>query len=238
MTELVGKGLVTLERARLLDSRFGSAELPETLDDATKLTLYLGRDERTGDRPSFLATVDHLHGSGLAGATVLLGVDGMAHRERRRARFFSRNRGVPLMVVSVGTGEAIRSALGGLDGILDDPIATLERVQVCKRDGRLLAEPRELPVQDESGLGVWQRLTVFASEQAHHDGRPLSGEVVRRLRAEGAGGATSVRGIWGFSGDHPPHGDRLFRVRRQIPVVTSIIDTPDRISRWFEVVDR
>ncbi len=238
VTELVGDGLVTLERARLLDSSLDSVAFPEELDEATKLTIYLGRDEPVGDRPGFLATVEHLHASGLAGATVLLGVDGMAHRERRRARFFSRNRSVPLMIVSVGTGETIRSGLRGLEGILAQPVVTLERVRVCKRDGRLLAEPRRLPTEDESGLGVWQRLMVFASEQAHHDGRPLSGEIVRRLRAEGASGATSVRGIWGFSGDHPPHGDRLFRVRRRIPVVTSIVDTPERIGRWFSIVDR
>jgi PII-like signaling protein len=46
-----------------------------------------------------------------------------------------------------------------------------------------------------------------------------------------------VRGVWGFSGDHRPHGDRLFHVRRRVPVVTSLVDTPERIERWFRIVD-
>jgi PII-like signaling protein len=235
--ELVTGGLVTLERARLLHDGLGQVELPEELHEATKLTLYLGRDERIDGSPAFLGVVDRLRAAGLAGATVLLGIDGMAHRERRRARFFSRNERVPLMVVSIGRGDAIARALPVLDGLLKDPIATLERVRLCKRDGTLLAQPRHLAERDDAGLGVWQKLMVYAGEQARHDGRPLHVELVRALREAGATGATSLRGVWGFSGDHAPHGDRLFHVRRRVPVVTSIVDTPERIARWFRVVD-
>jgi len=237
VAELVGGGLVTLERARLLHHDLDAIQLPEDLHEATKLTIYLGRDERIRGRPAFLHVVDQLRDHGLAGATVLLGVDGMAHRQRRRARFFSRNEDVPVMVVSVGAGAAIAGALPVLDGLLVDPTATLERVRVCKRDGDLVAEPLSLPDRDDAGLGVWQKLMVYAGEQARHEGSPLYVELIRRLREEGASGATSLRGIWGFSGDHAPHGDRILGVRRRVPVVTTIVDTPERIRRWFQVVD-
>jgi PII-like signaling protein len=237
VTQAVGDGLVTLERARLLHGALDAVELPEDLHEATKLTIYLGRDERIGGRAAHVEVVDHLRASGLSGATVLLGVDGMAHRQRRRATFFARNQSVPLMILSVGRGETIAHALPGLGALLEDPIVTLERIRVCKRDGELLAEPRHMPEQDESGLGIWQKLTVFAGEQAEHDGRPLHVDLVRRLREANASGATSLRGIWGFSGDHAPHGDRLFRVRRDVPVVTTIVDSPAEIQRWFRIVD-
>jgi len=237
VTALVGEGLVTLERARLLSGELDKVELPAELAEATKLTVYLGRDERVGARRAYLAVIDHLRSCGLAGATVLLGVDGLAHGRRERARFFSRNDAVPLMIVSVGGGGAVRTALQGFETLLVEPIVTVERVRVCKRDGRLLADPRQLPVADEHGLGVWQKLMVYSSEQARHAGRPLYIHLIRRLREEGASGATSLRGIWGYSGDHPPHGDRLFRLRRHVPVVTTIVDTPDAIRRWFRIVD-
>ena len=237
VTELVAGGLVTLERARLLHDGLESVELPTELHEATKLTIYLGRDERVGGRPAFAAVVDHLHQRGLAGATVLLGLDGMAHRRRQRARFFSRNEAVPLMIVSVGAGQTIASALPELDEMLSDPIVTLERVRICKRDGSLLAEPVHLPESDDAGLGVWQKLMVYAGEQARHDGHPLYIQLIRRLREEGASGATSLRGIWGFSGDHPPHGDTLFSVRRRVPVLTTIVDRPEAAQRWFKIID-
>jgi len=236
-TALVGGGLVTLERARLLSDHVAVGELPEELNEATKVSIVLGRDERIGERPAFLTVVDRLRAAGLSGASVLLGVDGTVHGRRRRARFFSRNAGVPLLVVGVGSGAAVIDGLAALDGLLADPLLTLERVRVCKRDGRRLAEPRHLPDSDPSGLGVWQKLTVHAVEDSRHGGHPLYVELIRRLREEGASGATSVRGMWGFSGDHPPHGDRLLSIRRRVPVVTTIVDRPDEIQRWFRVVD-
>jgi PII-like signaling protein len=62
-------------------------------------------------------------------------------------------------------------------------------------------------------------------------------EIIGRLRQSEAGGATSLRGIWGFHGDHAPHGDRFFQVRRHVPVVTITIDTPERTAESFEIID-
>lgn len=235
--ELVVGGLITLERARLLRGELGPAALPEADHEETKLTLYLGRDERVSGRPAYLAVVDHLRRHGLSGATVLLGVDGITRRRRQRARFFSQNAAVPLMLISVGSGAAVAASLEGLGQLVADPIATLERVRVCKRDGRLYAEPQHVPPGDGAGRGMWQKLMVYAAERDLHDGLPLHLQLIRRLHAERASGATVLRGVWGFSGDHPPHGDRLLALRRQVPVVTTIVDAPDQIRRWFGIVD-
>jgi PII-like signaling protein len=172
----------------------------------------------------------------VAGATVLLGVDGTVHGERRRARFFGRNADVPLMIIAVGDGDRIERALPELGALLERPLATLERVRVCRRDGQALAQPRELPGSDASGLPLWQKLMVYSSEQARHDGRPLHVELVRRLREAGAAGATCLRGIWGYHGDHPPHGDRLLSLRRHVPITTVVVDEPAATRRWFEIV--
>jgi PII-like signaling protein len=237
VSHLLTGGLITLERARLLSGEPAPATLPDELHEATKLTIYLGRDERADGRPAYYEVVDRLRRVGLDGATVLFGVDGTVHGRRERARFFARNAAVPLMVISVGAGDAVLAALDALRGVLSDRIATLERVRVCKRDGVLLAEPRHLPEQDDAGLGIWQKLMVYAGEQARHGGHPLYIELIRRLREQGAGGATALRGVWGFSGDHPPHGDRLLALHRRVPVLTTLVDTPERIQRWFRVVD-
>jgi PII-like signaling protein len=201
------------------------------------LPVYLGRQERAGGRPAFLAVVDLLRRHHIAGATVLLGVDGTMLGFRRRARFFGRNANVPLMVIAVGAGETIAAALPGLGALLERPLLTLERVRVCKRDGARLAEPQQLPDTDPGGLGIWQKLMVHAEGAAQHDGRALYVQLVRRLREAGAAGATALRGVWGYAGDHDPHGDRLLALRRQVPTVTVIVDTPARIRRWFELVD-
>lgn len=237
VTRLPFSGLVTLERARMLTGRIGRVELAPELYEAAKLTLYVGRQERVGRMPAHEAVVELLHRRGVAGATVLLGIDGTVHGERRRATFFGANAEVPLMVVAVGDGHRIAGLVPELGALLARPLMTLERIQVCKRDGVTLAEPRALASTDPTGLGVWQKLMVYAGEQARHDGRPLHHELIRALRGAGATGATSLRGIWGYHGDHKPHGDSFWQLRRRVPVLTVIVDTPDRIRRWFAIVD-
>jgi PII-like signaling protein len=230
-------GLVTLERARLLAGELAAASLPDGRPDATKLTIYLGRQERVYRVPAFAAVCDLLHRRGVAGATALLGVDGTARGRRERARFFSRNAAVPMMVIAVGDGDRIGRVLPELGGLLRDPLVTVERVRVCKRDGELLAAPRALPGVDEHGLALWQKIMVFTSEAALQGGQPLHRALVRALRSAGISGATTMRGVWGFHGDHPPHGDRLLQLGRHVPTVTVVIDTPDRIAAAFRVID-
>jgi PII-like signaling protein len=231
------RGLITLERARLLSGELGPMQLPEQLGEATKLTVYVGRQERVARIPTFIAVCDLLHRHGVSGATVLLGVDGTRHGRRTRAKFFARNADVPLMIIAVGPGETIAGVLPELNGLLSDPLVTLERVRVCKRDGELLARPHGLPGTDEHGLAMWQKLMVYTSQSATHEGRPLSLEIVRRLRLSQAAGATSLRGIWGFHGDHAPHGDKLLQLRRHVPVTTITVDTPERTAEAFEIID-
>jgi PII-like signaling protein len=237
VNELKFDGLVTLERACMV------TELIEPLDpvydpeEAVKVTVYVGRHQRIDDKLAYESVIDLLKQGGVAGGTVLLGVDGTRHGVRHRARFFAANRHVPLMVVAIGESRRIEDLLPELGRQLRRPLLTLERVQICKRDGRRLAEPDHLPDTDASGLGVWQKLMIYAGEQARTGGRPLHHQVIRALRKAGSAGATSLRGIWGFHGDHAPHGDSFWQLRRRVPVVTVIVDTPARTRRWFEVID-
>src|ERR1700744_4489444 len=97
------RGLVTLERARMLHGAIAELELPGELHEAVKLTIYVGRKERVDGVPAYVALCDLMHRRGLAGATFLLGVDGVTRGQRQRARFFGRNADVPMMVIAVGS---------------------------------------------------------------------------------------------------------------------------------------
>ncbi|BBZ72774.1 DUF190 domain-containing protein [Mycobacterium paraseoulense] len=232
------RGLVTLERARLLREHVGPLELPDELREAVKLTVYVGRKERVNGTPAYIAICDLLHRRRIAGASVLLGVDGVTDGQRHRARFIGRNANVPMMILAVGSGERIARVLPELAALLRRPMFTLERVRVCKRDGELLERPHELPGVDERGLPLFQKLTIYTSESALHEGAPIHRAIVRRLRLhEAPDGATVLRGIWGYHGDHRPHGDKFLSLRRRVPVVTIVVDTPANIAETFDVID-
>jgi PII-like signaling protein len=259
--DLLRSGLVTLERARLLTGDIEAVGPGDAAGEETKLTVYVGRQERVYRVPAFVAVCDLLHRRGIAGATALLGVDGTAHGERERASFFSRNAATPMMVIAVGSGERIARVLPELGALLRQPLLTLERVRICKRDGELLCRPPASSAAGESRADaletppppatadwpaadwpaadwpVAHKLMVYTSEAALHDGQPIHRAIVRRLRAAGMAGATTQRGMWGFHGDHPPHGDRLLQLGRHVPAVTIVIDTPERIQAAFDLIE-
>jgi len=235
--EIKRRGLVTLERARLLSGEIEAPALGGGAGEATKLTVYVGRQERLGRVPAHVAVCELLHRRGVAGASVLAGVDGTLGGERARARFFGANAAVPAVIVAVAPGQVIAALLPELGAMLRTPLLTLERVRICKRDGVLVAGPHQPAGEKDAARPLWQKLTVHCSQAATHAGRPLNLEIIRRLRAAGAAGATSVRGIWGFHGDHAPHGDRVFQIRRHVPVMTVAIDAPESAAASFAIID-
>jgi PII-like signaling protein len=242
---LPNRGLVTLERASLVGA--GAApDRPPAPAEETKLTVYVGRHERVGRVPAFVAVCQLLHACGVSGATVLLGVDGTRGGQRHRARLVGRNLAVPAMVIAVGATAAVGEALRALPRLLPEPLATLERVRVCKRDGELLAFPDALPGTDDHGRALWQKLSVFTSQAAVvpggarswlTPGDSLALALMRALRESASAGATSLHGVWGFHGDHGPHGDRLLQLRRHAPVLTITVDRPEQMPSTFAIVD-
>jgi PII-like signaling protein len=232
VTAITARGLITLERAQR-----GYTPVPGERD-GVKLTLYLSRRQRINGVAAHRAAVSVFHRAGFAGAAVFLGVDGSIAGRRRRARFFSGNADVPVLVVAVGDVSAATAATRQLATVLPDPLLTAERVRICKRDGRVLAEPHPLPTTDAAGLNIFEMLTVYTAADSRHDGAPIHRALVRRLQeTRQVNGATVLRGVWGFHGDHAPRGDTLFALGRGVPVATVIVDTPASIARSFALVD-
>ena len=117
------KGLITLERARLLTGDVRAVEPGGQLGEATKLTIYLGRQERFGRVPAFVALCDLSYRRGIAGASALLGVDGTRQGRRIRARILGRNADVPMMVIAVGEAARIAAVLPEVGRLLRKPAA-------------------------------------------------------------------------------------------------------------------
>jgi PII-like signaling protein len=233
-----GHGLISLERAQLTVGGLERLRLPREPGAAIKLTVYGGRSVRSGGQAGYVAAIDALRTAGAAGASVLLAVDGTLHGERRRARFFARNADVPLMLFAIGSADSIERALPELGRLIDEPVATIERVEIWKTQGGWRAEPQAPPERDASGLPILQKLMVHCEEQARYGGAPLHFELVRRLLEAGAAGATVLRGVRGFYGDHPRFADRLLALRRNSPVHVIVVDAPANVRRWWPIVDQ
>ena len=205
-------------------------------EDEVRVTIW---GPRTGPNSPHMSAVDAFHRHGAEAAMVLLGVDGVLDGERRRARFVAANQGVPAMTVAVGERGRIEAALAEVDGAAS--LVTAERVELSRRIGtvslhadpamepKLLIEPPSL----HSTLAT--RVTYVTSEIEARGPHPCYLELIHRLREEGAAGATALRGVWGFRGATPPHGDRVLALRRDVPILVEAIDAPEAAARWREL---
>lgn len=235
VAELIPQGLVTLER---LDICEGTRLPPGPGTEPVKLTVTVGRGQRTGGTLAYLRIVDHLRGAGVDGAYVMVGVDGITHGVRHRARLVGTNASVPAQIVAIGSRAEIARALDGLRAIGAPALVTTERIRIVKRDGTALADIGHLPQRDPDGRAVWQLVSLITREDAVAGGEALYVAMMRELRTHGARGATALAGVWGYSGTGPAHGDSLRRLRRSIPVVCVCIDTPEAIARLWPLIDR
>jgi PII-like signaling protein len=209
--------LVTVEAARLLDGDLDTGPLARDPErEATRLTVFVGSGEQAGGRRAHQAVVEVLLRHGVDGATVLPGVDGTLYGRRPAGASNGAPREVPTMVVAVGAAEPVAAGLAEVRGLLDRPVATLERVHVWRRAGTEVAVPALSPPGR-----TWQRLVVFSNEGARHGGRPLHVELARRLLRAGAPGATAVRGVGGYGGG--------------AVVVTEVVDQATAMPRWQAV---
>ena len=100
-------------------------------------------------------------------------------------RVFGRNVNVPVMIIAIGSNEQVNSAVTELAGMVANPLLTVERVRLCKRDGEMFARPPQLPMTDGQGRALWQKLMVYTAETTRHDELPIHRALVQRLLRSG-----------------------------------------------------
>jgi PII-like signaling protein len=213
--EMAGEGLIVLET--VTGSGDGGSR------DLVKVTVW---GPRTGPTAPHLEAVAALRRHGAESATVLLGVDGVLERERRRARFVASNRGVPAITVGVGERAAMEAAVAEVDGAAH--LVTFEPVETYRRIGTVR-------LHTDEGEAAAVRVALVTSESASRGSHPVYVELIHQLRREGAAGATALRGVWGYRGEGEPHGDRVLALRRDVPLVVEVVDAPERAARWLDL---
>jgi len=114
-----------------------------TLDgEATRLTVYLGETDRWHHHPLYTEIVHRAHAAGLAGATVLRGVEGFGRSSRiHTTRILSLSEDLPVVVVIVDTDEKVRAFLPQLDELVPEGLVVLDRVEVVRSVGREPGDP-------------------------------------------------------------------------------------------------
>jgi uncharacterized protein len=95
------------------------------------LRIFLGESDRHAGMSLYEWIVRKAKENGLAGATVLRGLEGYGARSRiHTARILDLSTDLPIVVEIVDTLEKIEAFLPIIDGAITDGLATVERVQI------------------------------------------------------------------------------------------------------------
>jgi PII-like signaling protein len=109
---------------------------------ATRLTIFLGESDQWHHRPVHTELVHRAHAAGLAGASVLRGIEGFGASSRvHTTRLLSLGDDLPIAVVIVDTAEKVEAFLPEIDELLTGGLVILDPVTVLAHLGG--PEPRK-----------------------------------------------------------------------------------------------
>jgi PII-like signaling protein len=95
------------------------------------LRAYIGESDRWHGKPLHEAIVEKARELGLAGATVLRGLEGFGASSRiHTARILRLSEDLPLVVEIVDRAERIETLLPHLDDMVTEGLVTIENIQV------------------------------------------------------------------------------------------------------------
>lgn len=95
------------------------------------LRIFVGESDRYEGMPLYEWIVRRARERGLAGATVLRGLEGYgAHSRLHTAKVLRLSSDLPIVIEIIDTDEKIEAFLPEMDGAVREGLATLERVEV------------------------------------------------------------------------------------------------------------
>ena len=103
---------------------------------ALLVRIYIGEADHRDGKPLYQAIVALLRERGLAGATVLRGIEGFgANAHLHTSRLLRLSEDLPILIEVVDQEDRIHAVLSELDEMVGDGLITLEKVEVLAYRG-------------------------------------------------------------------------------------------------------
>jgi len=107
-----------------------------------RLTIFVGESDQWRHHPVYTEIVHRAHAAGLAGASVMRGIEGFgASSHIHTTRILSLSEDLPVAIVIVDTAERIEAFLPQLDELIQEGLVILDPVNVIKYVGRPAKDP-------------------------------------------------------------------------------------------------
>ena len=83
----------------------------------------------------------------------------------------------------------------------------------------------------------YSRLKIKASTTDKIGSKLLYQYLVEKAKKEGISGATVFRGIMGYGTSSKIHSSRFWELTEKLPVVIELVDTTDKLEKFFKEIE-
>lgn len=203
---------------------------------AKKVTIYVNEDTRHYVGPLYEAILTYLLHKGVAGATASRAMAGFGpHHTMHTTKIEVLAEHLPIRIEFVETTEKVNELLPTLYDMVRDGLIEVQDTVVVKAARQDAAPEPGKPHERKAGPA--KLLRIFLGESDRLDGEPLHDAIVKRLRMMDIAGATVYRGILGYGAKGHTHKDRFLHLSRDLPIMISVIDTPENVRQAAAVVE-
>lgn len=200
-----------------------------TKGPARKVTIFINEDAQHHMTPLHDAIMTFLMHKGISGATATRAFAGFgAHQTLHTPKVEVLADHLPVRIEFIESAEKVDAVLPTLYEMVSDGLIEVQDTTVVKHARK--SAKSEPAVAHERREGKAKLLRVFLGEADRLHDEPLYEAIVKKLRMLDIAGATVYRGILGYGAKGHEHKQSFFHVSRDMPIVISAIDSPEKIA--------
>ena len=205
---------------------------------AKKVTIYLNQNTRAHMEPLWSAILGFLRHKQVAGATLVradagFGMHGQLHDSA--SEYTAQD--APVRIEFIEAPQRVEELLPTLYDMVSDGLITVQDLTVVKavsRSAELRARQTESTARRVETKPA-KLVRIYLGESDKCNGECLYEAIVNKLRMMNFSGATVCRGILGYGVKGHTHKTGPLRLAHDLPVMISIVETPERAEELIRV---
>jgi len=203
---------------------------------AKKVTIYINETTQHHMQSLHDAILTYLMHKGIGGATATRGFAGFgAHQQLHTPKIEILSMDLPIRIEFVETAEKADEVLPTLYEMITDGLIEVQDTTVIKHARKSPCGEPKPPHERKQGPAKLLRVYIGEADKWH--GEPLHDAIVKKMRMMEIAGATVYRGILGYGAKGHEHKRSFFHPVRDLPVMLTVIDSPEKINSAAEVIE-